>query len=102
MIRMLVGGGFTLCGLFVVAVSLVGMFRFHYVLNRMHATAIADTLGVLLIMVGLAFLGMDLFHALKLGLVVVFLWLTSPVASHMIAKIEMLTNEHFEERVGGK
>lgn len=102
MIREIVGALFVMMGMFVVAVALVGMFRFRYVMNRMHCSAIADTLGVLLVMIGLAFLGMDIFHALKLGLVVVFLWLTSPVATQVIAKVEILTNEHFEERVGGK
>ena len=34
-------------GLFSVCVSAVGLFRFKCVLNRIHATAITDTLGVL-------------------------------------------------------
>ena len=43
-------------GLFSVCVSAVGLFRFKCVLNRIHATAITDTLGVLFIMGGLALL----------------------------------------------
>ena len=36
-------------GLFSVCVSAIGLFRFKCVLNRIHATAITDTLGVLFI-----------------------------------------------------
>lgn len=100
--REILGGIFIIMGMFVLFISLLGMLRFRYVLNRMHAAAIADTLGLLLVILGLVFISEDLFHALKLCLVVVFLWLTSPVACHTIAKVEMLTNEHYEERLGEK
>ena len=33
-------------GLFVYVVSVFGLFRFQYVLNRMHAAALGDTLGI--------------------------------------------------------
>lgn len=35
-------------GLFVYITATFGLFRFHYVLNRMHAAALGDTLGILL------------------------------------------------------
>ena len=34
--------------------AVIGVFRFHYVLNRMHAAALGDTMGIMLMMLGLA------------------------------------------------
>jgi multicomponent Na+:H+ antiporter subunit G len=35
-------------------------------------------------------------------LIIVFFWLTSPIATHMIAKVELLTNKDAEERMREK
>ena len=40
-------------GLFVYITATFGLFRFHYVLNRMHAAALGDTLGILFVLLGL-------------------------------------------------
>ena len=78
-------------GLFSVCVSTVGLFRYRYVLNRMHAAAITDTLGVLFIMGGLALLCGWTLTTVKLGMIIVFMWLAGPVVTHLIAKMELLT-----------
>ncbi len=78
-------------GLFSVCVSAIGLFRFKCVLNRIHATAITDTLGVLFIMGGLALLCGLTLTTVKLGIIVVFMWLAGPVVTHLIAKMELLT-----------
>lgn len=79
-------------GLLAICVSALGLFRFKYVLNRMHAAAVTDTLGVLGIMLGLILLfGWDVV-SLKLVVTVVFMWLASPVVTHLIAKMELLTD----------
>lgn len=93
---------FILLGMFVFAVAVLGLYRFEYTLNRMHAAALADTLGTALVMIGLMILGIDLFHVLKLLLVVVFLWITSPVSGHLISKTEILTNLNLDERMKQK
>ena len=98
----IVGVLFVLLGIFVFAVAVLGWYRFHYTLNRMHAAALADTLGTALVMIGLMILGIDIFHILKLFLVVAFLWITSPVSSHLISKAEILTNLNLEERMKEK
>ena len=69
----IVGVIFVLVGMFVFAVSVLGLYRFHYTLNRMHTVALADTLGTALVMIGLILLGLDIFHMLKLFLVLLFL-----------------------------
>ena len=92
-IRLLLGGGLLLCGLGIFLIELYGVFHFKYVLNRMHAAAMGDTLGISFSLVGLMIFSGWNFTTLKMALIVVFLWLASPVSSHMLAKLEVATNE---------
>ena len=46
LIRFIVGAVFLLLGLLSFLIEVIGVFRFKYVLNRMHAAAIGDTRGV--------------------------------------------------------
>ena len=39
-----------LFGLFVFFTAVLGLYRFDYVLNRMHAAAVGDALGIIFIM----------------------------------------------------
>ncbi len=82
------------CGLFVLTVGVIGVYRFQYVLNRMHAAAMGDTMGLLLAMLALIVSAQDIFTALKLLLIVVFLWIAGPVSSHLICRLEVATNDH--------
>lgn len=102
MIRVIIASTLLILGVLCACVSVLGLFRFNYVLNRMHAAAIVDTLALFLCVTGLMFLANDFFHVLRLGLVIVFLWFASPVTSHIIAKTEILTNSKVYERVGRK
>ena len=96
-IRFGVGSLFLLVGIILFVVELVGVFRFRYILNRMHAAAIGDTLGISFSLVGLmVFSGLS-FTTLKLALVVLFLWCASPVSSHLIARLEVTTNEKISD-----
>lgn len=102
MIRVIIAAILLISGVFCVCVSVLGLFRFKYVLNRMHAAAIVDTLGLFLCVVGLMLLANDFFHVLRFGLAIIFLWLASPVSSNIIAKTEILTNPHLDEKVEDK
>ena len=96
-IRFIVGAALLICGLIVFGIELYGVFHFKYVLNRMHAAALGDTLGITLSMLGTIVLSGFNFTSLKMLLVVVFLWCASPVASHTIARLETSTNEELEK-----
>lgn len=96
-VRLIAGIGFLLVGLSIFVVELIGVFKFKYVLNRMHAAAMGDTLGLGASLFGLILLSGWNFTSLKIGLIIVFLWLASPVSSHLIARLEVTTNEHLEE-----
>lgn len=95
-IRLIFGCTFMLCGLAIFFTEIFGIFHFHYVLNRMHATAMGDTLGIASCMLGLMIFSGFNMTSLKLLLIVVFLWFASPVSSHMLARLEVATNENLE------
>ena len=95
-IRFLAGAAFLLFGLGIFAIEMIGVFRFRYVLNRMHAAAMGDTLGIGFSLVGLMIMSGWNFTTLKLFLVIVFLWFSSPVSSHLISRLEVTTNEDQE------
>lgn len=93
-IRLIVGCAFLIGGLVIFFTEIFGVFHFHYVLNRMHATAMGDTLGIASCLIGLIiFSGVNI-TSLKLLLIVVFLWFASPVSSHVLARLEVATNEN--------
>ena len=97
-VRFLAGTGLLLVGLGVFLLQIFGVFKFKYVLNRMHAAAMGDTLGIGISMIGLIILSGFNFTSLKMALIIVFLWLASPVSSHLISRLEVVTNEHLAER----
>lgn len=96
-IRFIAGAAFLLMGMFLFLVELIGAFRFKYVLNRMHAAAIGDTLGIGLSLLGLIIMNGVNFTSLKLFLVILFLWFSSPTSSHLIAKLEVKTGKDGED-----
>ena len=79
--------------------AVIGVFRFHYVLNRMHAAALGDTMGILMIMLGLAVASGVNLLSLKLILIIFLFWTASPVASHLIGRLELTTNEELHREV---
>lgn len=89
-------------GLLVFLCGTYGVFRLKYVLNKMHAAALGDTMGLLMIVLGLIILSSNVFVIAKFVLVILFFWLTSPIATHMLAKVELLTNKDAEERMKDK
>lgn len=93
-IRLIIGSPFLICGLVIFFTELFGVFHFHYVLNRMHAAAMGDTLGISSCLLGLMFFSGFNFTTLKLALIVLFLWCTSPVSSHVLARLEVATNDN--------
>ena len=74
-------------------ISVLGTFRFKFVLNRMHAAAIADTGSLLLCIVGLCLLTGFSFVTLKFIAIILFFWIASPVSSHLISNLVYHTME---------
>lgn len=104
-IRMLLGGALLMIGVVFFLVEMIGVFRFKYVLNRMHAAAMGDTLGIGCSLLGLILISGWNWTSLKLLLVIVVLWFSSPASSHLIARLEVTTDEnpkeHYTEKMIG-
>ena len=83
MIRFIIAAIFIVAGIFVFAAAAFGVFKF-------------NSLGALLILVGCMILGGFSFMTLKLLLVLLILWITSPVAAHLIVKAEVKTQDEDE------
>ncbi len=99
LIRFLISAVLTLAGLFVLVSGVVGVFRFRYSMNRMHAAALGDTLGILFVLLGVMVAEGLTIATVKMLLVIITLWLTSPVASHLISRLEVTINDHLERHM---
>lgn len=84
-------------GIVFMILAVFGVNRFRHALNRMHAAAMGDTLGILFVFLGLILMRGMTFDSLKLFLVILFFWMASPVSGHMISRLEAMTNEDLGE-----
>ena len=98
-IRFILCAALIISGLTVMCLGVIGVYRFKYVLNRMHAAAMNDTMGIGLVMLGLIVMSGFTFTSLKLMLVILMLWLSSPVSSHLIGRLEITTNEDISKHM---
>ncbi len=79
--------------------AVVGAYRFDFVLNRMHAAGIGDTLGLFLVLLALGISAGSILDVLKMALVAFFMWFTSPVSTHFMSQIEYYTNRDLYRHV---
>ena len=86
-------------GLFLMVTGVIAQFRFKYVLNRMHAASMGDSLGLFLVVVAMCISAPDGWTVVKLLLVSLFVWITSPTGGHLIARLELTSNEHPENEM---
>jgi len=92
-VRLIIGILFLLASLTFFVIEVMGVFRMKYCLNRMHSAAIGDALALGLAFVGLMILTGLNFTTLKLLMVPLFMFVTSPVASHLIVNMEIETTK---------
>ncbi len=85
-----IASGTLLCiGALAILVGGIGILRMPDLFTRLHAAGITDTLGAVSVILGLALIaGWSLLLA-KLLLVLVFLLLLNPTASHSLARAAM-------------
>jgi len=77
--------------------SILGVFKMNYVLNRMHVSAIGDTIGMTLIFIGLIIIEGFNFNTLKIITVLTFMMLTGPISGHLISKLVYITDENLKD-----
>lgn len=86
-------------GVICVVLGLLGVYRFRFVLDRMHCASILDTMGMFFILLSLALASRSLAYLPKLLLLLVFLWIGSPIASHLVSRLEVSTDETAAEHL---
>ena len=96
-----VSNAFVLVGLFIACSAVLGLYRFNFVANRMHAAAMNDTLGILLVLIGLMIQSGFQYATLKMLVIIVFFWFASPVSGHLITKMQITIDKH-EAQFEGK
>ena len=75
-----------LAGTIVIIIGLIGVYRMPDFFTRLHAASVIDTMGTMMITLGLTFYeGLNLI-SIKLLLIMVFILITTPAAAHALAK----------------
>lgn len=73
-------------GALAIIIGLIGVFRMPDFFTKLHAASIIDTLGTMLILVGLIlYSGFNLI-SVKLLLILIFILISTPAAAHALAK----------------
>lgn len=91
---------FIVAGLFFLLVGSIGIVRLPDFYSRTHATSKSDTLGLLLVMLGLTvYEGWNL-NTAKFFLISVFIALANPIGAHALARVANLRG--FEPLIGDK
>ncbi len=91
-IRFFITAGLLLFGLCAFAASVLGVYRFGFIMNRIHAAGIGDSLGLLTVsMAMMVSMGLSM-DTIKMLLILVFMWFTSPVSTHFLSQVEYFTN----------
>lgn len=87
-------------GIFVIATSVLGVFRFKFAIDRMQCASIIDTFGLLLVAAALCAASGELAFIWKMLVIVAVLWLAAPLSSHLLASLELMTDETAAEHIG--
>ncbi|MGP3635408.1 monovalent cation/H(+) antiporter subunit G [Streptomyces sp. 24-1644] len=93
------GAVLVLLGAAISLLGVIGMLRLPDVLSRSHAATKPQTLGMLLVLIGVGLRlrsGMDM---ATLGLVVFFQMMTGPVAAHLVARSAYRTGQVDHEQL---
>lgn len=96
-IRFVIVAALTATGLFCLLSGVVGVYKFRYALSRVHAAALLDTVGILLMLLGVIVATGFTVASAKMLVVIAFLWLTSPVSGHLIGRLEVTINDDLDK-----
>jgi|SRR5919106_1214062 multicomponent Na+:H+ antiporter subunit G len=80
---------FLVAGAFFLLVSCVGLLRLPDFYTRAHAVGKAETLGSMLVLIGLALYNGATLSSLKLFLILVIIGVTNPTATHALTRAAM-------------
>lgn len=69
-----------------ILIASIGLLRFRESFSRMHATTKATSFGLLLILLGVSLYFLSPILVIKALLVIIFIYLTAPLAAHSISR----------------
>ncbi len=101
-ITTIITGIFLTMGCFFSVVAAIGVVRFPDFYSRMHPAGKNDTLGQTLILTGLIIYEGFSFISIKLLLIIIFIFIVNPTATHAIAKAAYLAGVKPWEKKGSK
>jgi multicomponent Na+:H+ antiporter subunit G len=89
-IRTIITGVFLGIGCFFIVVAAIGIIRFPDFYSRLHPAGKTDTVGQAFVLIGLMIYEGFSLVSIKLMIVVVFIFIASPTATHAIAQAAFL------------
>jgi len=84
--RTIISGILIFLGCFFVVIASIGLVRFPDFYSRIHPAGKSDTLGQTLVLLGLAIYEGFSLISIKLLIIVVFIFIANPTATHALAK----------------
>lgn len=84
---------FLVSGVAFVLLAALGALRFQDSLTRMAAVSKASTLGLTLIFMAVIFQSWTLSEAMKAALTIIILWLSAPIAAHLLSRAALVTGQ---------
>lgn len=89
----IIGWVLLLLGCFFCLVGSIGLIRLPDFYSRVHAAGIVDSLGAILILLGMLTQTQDILVIIKLLFILFFLMLTGPTAVHALARAASLADK---------
>lgn len=99
LLRFILSAVFLVLGIVSIALSVLGVFKFRFVLNRMHCAAITDTMGAVCVLISLALAAGGFGDIVKLVIILTLLWIGSPISSHLVGRMEVSTDSELVDHV---
>ncbi|MGH1537683.1 MAG: monovalent cation/H(+) antiporter subunit G [Gammaproteobacteria bacterium] len=93
MLITILGWFFLISGCFFCLVGSIGLIRLPDFYSRVHAASIVDSLGAILILIGLITQTQDWLVIVKLLFILFFMMLTGPTAVHALARAAKLSEK---------
>ena len=93
---------FILLGSFLILIGSIGLIRLPDFWSRLHGASITDTGGVLFLLIGMMIQAGSIWIFLKLVAIGIFLFVSSPTASHAIANAAYVTFGYNSKREAKK
>ena len=93
---------FILLGSLLILIGSIGLIRLPDFWSRLHGASITDTGGVLFLLIGMMIQAGSIWIFLKLVAIGIFLFISSPTASHAIANAAYVTFGYNSKREAKK